>query len=98
DVKKLFLKTKDKLAQELQAFDSKIPVAVDCWTSPNHHALISIETNWLRRMKDVTEELTTTLLHFVELPCSHSAEKMAEALDKTFKEYGINGKVSKNYY
>ncbi|KAE9402042.1 hypothetical protein BT96DRAFT_816998, partial [Gymnopus androsaceus JB14] len=98
DVKKLFLKTKEKLAEELQAFDGEIPVAVDCWTSPNHHAFMSIETTWLRRMKDGTEELTTTLLDFVELPCSHSAENMAEALDKTFKEYGIDGKVSKNYF
>ncbi|KAE9393113.1 hypothetical protein BT96DRAFT_747958, partial [Gymnopus androsaceus JB14] len=36
DVKNLFEKTKQKIATELQDYDGKIPIAIDCWTSPNH--------------------------------------------------------------
>lgn len=57
---------------------------------------MSVVVTWLRNLDDRKEELTTTLLDFIELPCSHSAKNMAEALAKTLKEYGIDGKVSKN--
>lgn len=56
---------------------------------------MSIVVTWLRKLENGTEELTTTILDFLELPCSHSAENMAEALAKTLEEYGIDGKVSK---
>ncbi|KAE9383907.1 hypothetical protein BT96DRAFT_843138, partial [Gymnopus androsaceus JB14] len=36
DVKKLYTKTKEKLAEELQAVDGELPVVIDCWTLPNH--------------------------------------------------------------
>ncbi|KAE9385638.1 hypothetical protein BT96DRAFT_738067, partial [Gymnopus androsaceus JB14] len=36
DVKKLYTKTKEKLAEELQAVDGELAVAIDCWSSPNH--------------------------------------------------------------
>jgi len=83
--------------QLIQAFDGELPIALDCWTSPNHRAWISVTTTWLRKGKDGKEELTTTILDFVELPCSHSAQNMAEALDKILKAYGIDGKVSSKY-
>lgn len=112
DVKRLYAKTKEKLATELQvstkikyinriptyyivqAADGELPIAIDCWTSPNHHAFMSVVVTWLRKLDNGTEELTTTILDFIELACSHSAENMAEALAKTLKEYGIDGKVS----
>ncbi|KAE9383503.1 hypothetical protein BT96DRAFT_843747, partial [Gymnopus androsaceus JB14] len=94
DVKKLFVKIKEKLAEDLQAFNDELPIAIDCWTSPNHCAWMSIVVTWLWKGKDGKEELTTTQLDFVELPCSHSAENMAEALAKVLKEYRIEGKVS----
>ncbi|KAE9398963.1 hypothetical protein BT96DRAFT_745789, partial [Gymnopus androsaceus JB14] len=42
DIKNLFEKTKEKIATELQDYDGKIPIAIDCWTSPNHCAWMSI--------------------------------------------------------
>lgn len=57
---------------------------------------MSVVVTWLRKSEEGTEELTTTLLDFIELPRSHSGENMAEALAKTLREYGIDGKVSKN--
>ncbi|KAE9397067.1 hypothetical protein BT96DRAFT_774463, partial [Gymnopus androsaceus JB14] len=42
DVKKLYNSTKEKLAEELQAHEGEIPIAIDCWTSPNHCAWMSI--------------------------------------------------------
>ena len=59
---------------------------------------MSIVVTWLQKSENGTEELTTTILDFIELPCSHSAENMVEALAKTLKEYGIDGKVSKNIF
>jgi hypothetical protein len=38
------------------------------------------------------------LLDFIELPCSHSAQNMAAALEKTLKEYGIEEKVNIGMY
>ncbi|KAJ3833147.1 hypothetical protein F5878DRAFT_521779, partial [Lentinula raphanica] len=42
DVKRLYQATKAKLANELQSCEYKLALAVDCWTSPNHHAMMSI--------------------------------------------------------
>ncbi|KAE9403447.1 hypothetical protein BT96DRAFT_760075, partial [Gymnopus androsaceus JB14] len=36
DMKKLYTQTKAKLAKELQTVDGELPIAIDCWTSPNH--------------------------------------------------------------
>ncbi|KAE9400082.1 hypothetical protein BT96DRAFT_786804, partial [Gymnopus androsaceus JB14] len=80
DMKKLYTKTKEKLAEELRAVDGELPIAINCWTSPNHHAFMSIIVTWLRKLENGIGELTTTILDFIELPCSHSAENMAEAL------------------
>ncbi|KAE9397311.1 hypothetical protein BT96DRAFT_823532 [Gymnopus androsaceus JB14] len=44
DVKKLYNYTKEKLASELQAQEGEIPIAIDCWTLPNHCAWMSIMT------------------------------------------------------
>jgi len=55
---------------------------------------MSIVISWIRKGADGKEELATDLLDFIELPCSHSAENMAEALAQALKEYGIENKVS----
>lgn len=110
DVKHLYNRTKEKLIQELQvsicsAFESvtylryqdqegEIAIAIDCWTSPNHQAWMSITTSRTRQAQDGTSDLVTHLLDFIELPCSHSAVNMAEALAKVLEEYGIDRKVS----
>jgi len=57
---------------------------------------MSVGTSWLRKLKNGEEELTSKLLDFFELPCSHSAENMAEALAKVLREYGIDDKVSES--
>ncbi|KAE9393957.1 hypothetical protein BT96DRAFT_771236, partial [Gymnopus androsaceus JB14] len=36
DVKNLYEKVKEKLAEELQEYDGELAIALDCWTSPNH--------------------------------------------------------------
>ncbi|KAJ3816595.1 hypothetical protein F5880DRAFT_1494115, partial [Lentinula raphanica] len=93
DLKKLYAASKTQLAKELQAYDFLVPVELDCWTSPNHYAFMSIMAKILRTGKDGTEELTSVLLDFVELPCSHSALNMAETLKNTLEGFGIANKV-----
>lgn len=75
----------------MQAVDGELPIAID--SSPNHCAFMSITVTRLKRLENGTEEPTTTILDFVELPSSHLAENMAEALT-ILKEYGLDGKVS----
>ncbi|KAJ3753122.1 hypothetical protein EV360DRAFT_6558, partial [Lentinula raphanica] len=78
DVKILYAALKKHLAEEFQGYEYLIPIEVDCWSSPNHRAFMSIIANVLRKVKDeAPEELTRILINFVELPCSHSAENMA---------------------
>ncbi|KAJ3963909.1 hypothetical protein EV361DRAFT_774365, partial [Lentinula raphanica] len=77
DVKKLYVASKRQLAKELQAYEFLVPIELDCWSSPNHHTFMSIMAKILRRGKDGKEELTSVMLNFAELPCSHSGENMA---------------------
>ncbi|KIK57252.1 hypothetical protein GYMLUDRAFT_61541 [Collybiopsis luxurians FD-317 M1] len=93
DVKKLYTKMKEKLAAELQAYKGELPIALDCWTSPNHHTFMSISVSWLHNNEN-GEQLMTMLLDFLELPRSHSTENMAQAAVQTLREYGIEKKVS----
>lgn len=55
---------------------------------------MNITVTWARKGEDGKEELTTKILDFVELPVSHSAENMAEAVAKVLREFGIEDKVS----
>lgn len=74
-------------------YEGQLALALDCWTSPNHHAFMCITVTWLRKDENGKEELTTVTLDFIELPCSHSAANMAAAVAKTLREYGIANKV-----
>ncbi|KAJ3830888.1 hypothetical protein F5878DRAFT_550109, partial [Lentinula raphanica] len=94
DVKKLYVACKEKLGQELQSYEYLLPLELDCWSSPNHRAFMSIITKMLRRDRDGKEVLTGVLLNFVELPCSHSAINMAKTVAQTLEEYGVADKVS----
>ncbi|KAJ3816574.1 hypothetical protein F5880DRAFT_1453196, partial [Lentinula raphanica] len=42
DVRKLYAAAKESLAKELQEYEYLLPVELDCWTSPNHKAFMSI--------------------------------------------------------
>ncbi|KAJ3964441.1 hypothetical protein EV361DRAFT_765889, partial [Lentinula raphanica] len=79
DVKKLYTACKVQLTKELEGYEYLVPIELDCWTSPNHHAFMSIIGKVIRNGTDGEEQLTSILLDFVELPCSHTAENMANA-------------------
>lgn len=97
DVKKLYEKSKKRLASELQECDGELAIALDCWSSPNHRPWMSISISRLRQREDGVEETITHVLDFVELPCSHSGRNMAECVVRVLKEYGIENKVSITY-
>ncbi|KAE9388198.1 hypothetical protein BT96DRAFT_836620 [Gymnopus androsaceus JB14] len=59
DVKALFNKTKETIAEELQEYDGEIAIMLDTWKSPNHCPFMSIMGSWLRKGKDGKEELIT---------------------------------------
>ncbi|KAF5364882.1 hypothetical protein D9757_015275 [Collybiopsis confluens] len=93
DIMKLYGGTRAKLGQELQDYPGLLPIAIDTWTSPNHHAFMSVITSWPRKQADGKEDLFTTLLDFVELLVSHSGENMASAVAEILKSYGIEDKL-----
>ncbi|KAJ3756476.1 hypothetical protein EV360DRAFT_16419, partial [Lentinula raphanica] len=79
DVKILYAASKDHLVKEFQEYEYLIPIELDCWSSPNHRAFMSIIAHVLHKEKeDGPEALTEILLNFVELLCSHSGENMAK--------------------
>ncbi|KAJ3738413.1 hypothetical protein EV360DRAFT_7496, partial [Lentinula raphanica] len=50
DVKKLYRLIKAKLVEELQESEYKlVALALDCWTSPNHRAFMSVTVSWVRK-------------------------------------------------
>ncbi|KAJ3966905.1 hypothetical protein EV361DRAFT_761061, partial [Lentinula raphanica] len=77
DLKRLYIASKKQLVKDLDAYEYLVPIELDCWSLPNHHAFMSIIAKMIRRGKDGSEELTSVMLDFVELPCSHSGENMA---------------------
>jgi hypothetical protein len=81
-----------------KAYDGELNIGLDCWTSPNHHPWMSIVISCLRKDDDGKEVIMAHLLDFVELPCSHSGQNMAECLACILKEYGIESKVSEVVY
>ncbi|KAJ3831541.1 hypothetical protein F5878DRAFT_549418 [Lentinula raphanica] len=93
DMKKLISRMNWGLAKVLEDYEYLVPIELDCWTSPNHHAFMSIMGRIIRNGTDGQEKLTSVLLDFVELPCSHTAENMANAVEATLKDYGIREKV-----
>ncbi|KAJ3753645.1 hypothetical protein EV360DRAFT_53123, partial [Lentinula raphanica] len=95
DVKKLYAAAKERLAKDLQEYEYLLPIQLDCWTSPNHKAFMSIVTNILCKSElDGSEELTEILLAFVELLRSHSTINMAKTVIETLDEYSVHEKVS----
>ncbi|KAJ3967392.1 hypothetical protein EV361DRAFT_807366, partial [Lentinula raphanica] len=98
DVKKLYVACKEKLGTcpyvMHRSYSLSWPLELDCWSSPNHWAFMSIITKMLHRDRDGKEVLTGVLLNFVELPCSHSAINMAKTIVQTLEEYGVADKVS----
>ncbi|KAJ3965910.1 hypothetical protein EV361DRAFT_771498, partial [Lentinula raphanica] len=76
DAKKLYVASKQQLVQELDTYEYFVLIELDCWSSPNHHAFMSIIAKMMQRGKEGSEELTSVMLDFMELPCSHSGENM----------------------
>ena len=79
-----YTQTRDKIKEALRGY-SKVSLACDTWTSPNHLAFLAItaylvDSDWRHR------EL---LIGFEHLQGSHTGEALATAIFKVAQEYDI---------
>ncbi|KAJ7284764.1 hypothetical protein C8J57DRAFT_1052823, partial [Mycena rebaudengoi] len=63
DVKVLWKKTRERIAQRLSDRDGCISLATDAWTSPNHRAFVAVTGHW-----EENGEKVDCLLDFIEVP------------------------------
>ena len=68
---------------------TKISIAIDSWTSPNHLAFLAvmgyfITSDW---------ELKEIMLGFDNLPEGHTGKEQAEVVHNCLKRYGITGQL-----
>ena len=110
DVKQVFLRLRSRVAQILQVFfsplitinpilistwhllqdyEGAINFAMDAWTSPNHKAFVAFTVHMEHR-----GEPFSMLLDLLEVAKSHSGKNLADAFEKTLKDFGLSDKVS----
>ena len=74
---------------ELQAYDGELNFTTDCWTLPNHKAMVAFSVRFehdgapMRMVLDV-----------VELAKSHSGMNLAVVFADLLKSFGVESKVS----
>jgi len=74
---------------ELAANDSKVSLALDCWSSRTGHAFIGITCHWV----DVQFQLHEALLEFKKLKGAHTGANLAEAVYNTLEEFDLSEKL-----
>ena len=62
---------------------------MDAWTSPNHKAFVAFTIH----MEHEGEPISM-LLNLLEVAKSHSGKNLADAFEKTLKDFGLSDKVS----
>lgn len=62
---------------------------MDCWTSPNHRAFLAILAYFEKEGKP-----EVIVLDVVEVPESHTGERLAREANECLKGFGIDTKVS----
>ncbi|EIW58947.1 uncharacterized protein TRAVEDRAFT_103266, partial [Trametes versicolor FP-101664 SS1] len=74
DVKMVFARTRERIAQLLQDYEGKLSFGTDAWTSPNHRAFVVITVHL-----EVDGQPLRLLLDLVEVAESHTGFNLAAA-------------------
>ncbi|KIY60750.1 hypothetical protein CYLTODRAFT_330178, partial [Cylindrobasidium torrendii FP15055 ss-10] len=90
DTKTVYVKSEEALATMLKEYDGLFAFSTDCWSSPNHHAWMSINIHITLKGESKPK---TFLLDFVELLRSHTGANMARAFVDSLHKFGIAEKV-----
>ncbi|XP_019241756.1 PREDICTED: zinc finger BED domain-containing protein RICESLEEPER 2-like [Nicotiana attenuata] len=89
DVKKVYVREKEKLKQILAKIPNKVCLTSDCWTSSNSEGYICstaqfVDKNW---------RLVCKILNFCRMYPPHTGVELATAIYDCLKEWGIDKKV-----
>ncbi|KDR67829.1 hypothetical protein GALMADRAFT_146839 [Galerina marginata CBS 339.88] len=88
DVKKIFVRCRQRVSQMLQEYDGALNFATDAWTSLNHKAYVAITVHFEHDGAPVS-----LLLDLVEVAKSHSGVNLASAFANVLKDFGISDKI-----
>ncbi len=88
-IEKDFDTTRHQLKNDLAQTCESISLSLDVWTSSNHLSILAIIGHWLTEDFEYRERL----IEFKEIIGPHTGENMAEIVEDTLVELGIEGKL-----
>nr|GAT44897.1 predicted protein [Mycena chlorophos] len=88
DTKRVFARSRKRIAKMLQEYDGNLNFIVDCWTSPNHKPIFGICVTL-----QLNGESLTLVLDVIEVAKSHTGLTLALEFQAMLKEFGIEGKM-----
>ncbi|XP_075099470.1 zinc finger BED domain-containing protein RICESLEEPER 2-like [Nicotiana tabacum] len=89
DVKKVYIREKEKLKQILAKIPNKVCLTSDCWTSSNSEGYICLTAQFV----DENWRLACKILNFCRMYPPHTGVELATAIYDCLKEWGIDKKV-----
>ncbi|CAI7829435.1 unnamed protein product [Closterium sp. NIES-53] len=66
----------------------KVSFTIDMWTAPNNKAWLVVTGHWI----DENFQLRTTVLEFREMLGRHGAKEMAQVVEETVVQWGLEGR------
>jgi hypothetical protein len=84
-----YVTDKEKLQNILSNLPGKISFTIDCWTSPSVKSFLAITAHFINK----DWELQHTLLDFIEMFDSHTAQNLKEAFLSGLEHFSIENKV-----
>nr|GAT43317.1 predicted protein [Mycena chlorophos] len=88
DTKRIFARSRQRIAKMLQDYDGDLNFIVDCWTSPNHKPMFGICVTL-----HFNGEPLTLVLDVIEVAKSHMGLTLAVEFQAMLVEFGIEGKM-----
>ena len=88
DIKTAFEACRNRIKKLLQDHPGRLHFATDAWTSPNQRAFVA----WTVHLEHEGQMLTF-LLDIVEVPESHTGDRLAQAFQKVLVDFGIQHKI-----
>ncbi|TFY58886.1 hypothetical protein EVJ58_g6134 [Rhodofomes roseus] len=88
DVRKVFLRVRDRIARWLQEYDGKLNFATDAWTSPNQKAMVAFTVHFEHQGAPMT-----MILDVVEVAVSHSGLNLATAFSDMIHKLKLDTKM-----
>jgi hypothetical protein len=84
-----YVTDKEKIQNILSNLPGKISFTIDCWTSPSVKSFLAITAHFINK----DWELQHTLLDFIEMFDSHTAQNLKEAFLSGLEHFSIENKV-----